>query len=177
MFGIGQWTFSTLSDPRTHTPCPSTSHRMHFFEKKIALPNMVRIILYLCPFWTCATTLTSCCRQKIKSYCSYSATVYNSLQTRVTWHSGGLLLITAPGCLDTLQPDTELDRRWQSLIGREISCLGLHHISLIWTEERHWAVAKMNGEERKIKTRSIIITSSLWRRRGHWGQRTRRGYQ
>ena len=113
---------------------------------------MVKIILYLCQFWTCATTLTSCCRQKIKSYCSYSATVYNSLQTRVTWHSGGLLLITAPGCLDTLQPDTELDRRWQSLIGREISCLGLHHISLIWTEEWHWAVVKMNGEEEDQNT-------------------------
>ena len=82
MFGIEHWTFSTLSDPRTHTPCPSTSHRMHFFEKKIALPNMVKIILYLCQFWTCATTLTSCCRRKIKSYCSNSATVYNSLQTR-----------------------------------------------------------------------------------------------
>ena len=62
---------------------------------------MVKIILYLCQFWTCATTLTSCCRQKIKSYCSYSATVYNSLQTRGHVTQRGLLLITAPGCLDT----------------------------------------------------------------------------
>ena len=108
----------------------------------------------LLQFWTCATTLTSCCRQKIKSYCSYSATVYNSLQTRghVTQRR-----ITAYYCArmsgyrhssQTLKLET---RRWQSLIGREISCLGLH-ISLIRTEEWHWAVVKMNGEEEDQNT-------------------------
>ena len=184
MFGIEQWTFSTLSDTRTHTPCTCYSKHQnahsYLFWKKIAphpkgLGNMVKIILYLCQFWTRATTLASCCRQKIKSWLqdwSYSATVYNSRQTRVTWHSRGLLLITEPGCLELDQPDTEVDRGCPSLIafrtkdglagaGRKsaLSCLGVHHISLIWTEEWQWAVAKMNREERNIKTRSIIITN------------------
>ena len=132
---------------------------------------MVKIILYLCQFWTCATTLTSCCRRKIKSYCSYSATVYNSLQTRVTWHSEDYcLLLRQDVWIQTQQPDT----RWTE---------GGSH----WSEERSLVLVfiifpssdQRSGteqssrwmERRKIKTRSIIITSSLWRR-GHWGQRT-----